>query len=149
MKARGGPREFKGLRADRARIEGFWFARRGSDQLDAHVVKGVDEDDEPLGLVAFAWPKRGDAVEHNCVKALGDLKIVGGAERAPAERVEVETRCAVDRLRHVEAAPQKLDPGRLALVLAGQRAECGVERGVRLRANRRIIDRRARELLKP
>ena len=52
MKARGGAREFEGLRAVHGRIEGFRLARRGSDQLDAHVVEGVDQNDEPLGS---AW----------------------------------------------------------------------------------------------
>src|SRR5208282_6225278 len=97
IKARGGALEFEGLRAIAARKEGHRFARRGSDQLDAHVVEGVDQDDEPLGLVAFAWPKRGDAVDDEGVKALGDLKIIGRAERTAAEGVEVETRHAVDR----------------------------------------------------
>jgi hypothetical protein len=76
-KARGGAREFEGLRAIRARIEGLRFARRRRDQLDPHVVEGVDEDDEPFGLVALVRLKHRDAVEDDRVKALGDLKIVG------------------------------------------------------------------------
>ena len=83
------------------------------------------------------------------VKALGELEIVGRAERAAAKRVEIEPRDAIDRLRHVEMAPEKLNVHRLAALMAGQRQEGRVERGVRLRAERRVIDRRALELLEP
>ena len=46
-------------------------------------------------------------------------------------------------------AAEKLDFKRLAPVMAGQRQERGVERGVRLRTDGRVIDRRALELLEP
>ena len=121
--------------------------RPPSDQLDAHVVEGVDQDDEALRLVALARADHGDAVEDEGVKALGELEIVGRAERATAKRVEIEPRDAIDRLRHVEMAAEKLDVGRLAALVAGQRQERRVERGVRLRAERRVVDRGALELL--
>ena len=71
------------------------------------------------------------------VKTLRELEIVGGAERPATERVEIETRDPIDRLRHVEIAPEKLDMPRLAALMPGQRQEGRVERGVRLRGERR------------
>src|ERR1700683_2841463 len=69
MQAGGGAREFERLRAF-AGIERLRFARRRGDQLDAHVVEGVDQDDEALRLIALAGGDHGDAVEHERVKAL-------------------------------------------------------------------------------
>ena len=82
-------------------------------------VKRVDQDDEPLGLIALGFGKRGDAVDDDCVKALGDLEIVGRAERSPAQRVEIEPRDAVDRLRDIEMAAEQLDLSRLTPRMAG------------------------------
>ncbi len=39
------------------------------------------------------------------VEALGDLEIVGRAERAPAETVEIEARDAADGLGHAKKRP--------------------------------------------
>ena len=59
-------------------------------------------------------PHHRDLVDQQRVKALGDGEIIGGAERAATKSVELETRDAVDRLRHVETAAQQLDLRRLA-----------------------------------
>ena len=59
----------------------------------------------------------GDAVDDDRVEALGELEIVGRAERAAAERLEVEARDPVDRLRNVEMAPEtRFEPARRAYV---------------------------------
>src|SRR6202042_450331 len=108
-----------------------------------HIIESVDEDDEALGLVTLARRDHGDAVEHEGVEALSELEIVGRAERAAAKGVEIETRDAVDRLRHVEMAAEKLDMGRLAALVAGQCQERRVERGIRFRPERSIVDGRA------
>jgi hypothetical protein len=52
-------------------------------------------------------------------------------------------------LRHVEMAAKKLDVGWLAALVAGQRQERRVERGVRFWPERRIVDGRALKLLEP
>src|ERR1700677_633763 len=149
MQTGGGAREFERLRARGAGIERLRFARRRGDQLDAHVVEGVDQDDEALRLILLAGRYDGDVVEDKGVKALRELEIIGGAEWATAEGVKVESCDSIDRLRHIELTTEQLDCHRRALLMAGQRQERRVERGVRLRAKRRIVDRRALELLEP
>ena len=109
MKTGGGACEFERLRAAGARIKGLGFGGRRGDQLDPHIIESVDQDDEALGLIALARGDHWDAVEHEGVKALSELEIVGPAERTTTKRVEIESGDAVDRLRHVKMAAEKLD----------------------------------------
>ena len=90
-----------------------------------------------------------DSVDEDGVEFVGDFEIVGRAEGAPAQVVEVEARNAAGRLRHVKTAAEQLDLDRLAALMAGQSEEGGVERAVSLRPKRRVIDRRADELFQP
>ena len=102
-----------------------------------------------LASLRSAAGEDGNAVDEDRMEALGDFEIVGRAERAPAEAVEIEPRDAADRLWNVQEPAEKLDLRRLASPDARQSEERRVERRVRLRAQRGVIDRRPDELLQP
>ena len=102
-----------------------------------------------LASLRSAAVRIGNPVDEYRMEALGDFEIVGRAERAPAEAVEIETRDAADRLRNVQETAEKLDLRRLACPDACQGEERRVERTVRLRAQGGVIDRRPDELLQP
>ena len=141
--------EFESLRAVRAGEQGLRLGGGRRHQLHPHVVERVDQDDEPLGRVALVRSQHGDAVDEHGMEALGDLQVVGRAEGLSAEVVEAEAGDSAGRLRHVEPPAQQFDLDRRAAPDPGQRQECGVERGVGLGSERRIIDRGADELFQP
>ncbi len=129
--------------------EPFRLCGGRGDELHPHIVERVDQDDEALGRVALVSAEHRNAVDEHGVEALGDLEIIWRAERLAAQVVEGKAGDAAHRLRNLELAPEEFDFDRGAARSARERQEGGVERGVGLRAERRVIHRRAHQLLEP
>ena len=87
------------------------------------LVKGVDENDEALGLVALRREDNRDVVDDDAVVAPRDRKIILRSQRLVAEVAESESRDIAARLRDVDCAAEDLQCGRCPGLVAGQRLE--------------------------
>src|SRR5262249_34379601 len=75
---------------------------RGRQELHCIVVKRVDENDEPLSLIALGVFHHRNVVDENCVEFVSDLEIVVCRQRLHAEIVETKPRNSHRCLRHVQ-----------------------------------------------
>ncbi len=90
-----------------------------------------------------------DVVDKDDVEALGDLEIVGSAERPLAEIAKGEARHPADGARHGNDPPLHLDFGRHLGAPFRHPFPGPIDQPVRLRAERRHIDRQTFKLLQP